>query len=156
MMAPQTIVVGLGNPVLRDDRVGLEIAREVARRTAGQADLRVTEACTGGLDLVETLAGYARAVLIDAIRTDRGEPGTVYRLTEEQAQGTHRCASVHEIDLTTGLRLARRIGLPVPREVMIFAVEVADTSTLGDDMTAAVAAAVPEVATQVVALVVGG
>ncbi len=61
----KTVVLGLGNPILTDDSVGLKVARAVQERVV-DPDVSVIEACTGGLevlDLLLELQTYIRQLL---------------------------------------------------------------------------------------------
>ena len=62
-----SIVIGLGNPVLSDDGVGPRVAAEL-KLLSEKDDILVKEANTGGLGLLDLLAGYDRAIIIDAIQ----------------------------------------------------------------------------------------
>ena len=75
----KTLVVGLGNPVLTDDGVGWHVLERVRERLAGRADIVFEPVCRGGLSLMETMVGYDRAVIVDAILTG-APPGTIMRL----------------------------------------------------------------------------
>jgi hydrogenase maturation protease len=61
--AERIVVVGLGNPVLTDDAVGLQVAEVLAERLAGTA-VDVIQASWGGMRFIDLLAGYDRAVIV--------------------------------------------------------------------------------------------
>ncbi len=70
---PETIVIGLGNPILGDDGVGWQLTRQVEARLAekGAASSRLVEfdyLSAGGLGLMERLVGYSRALPIELDR----------------------------------------------------------------------------------------
>jgi len=137
-------VVGLGNPLLRDDAVGLLAARALADRVAG-LPVEVRESSWGGIRFLDLLTGYRHAIIIDAIQWGHGPPGTVYRLSAAEAIPTVRATGYHDMSLGSALDFGRAIGLPLPDEVVFFAVEVADITTFDEQPTPAVAAAIPEV-----------
>jgi hydrogenase maturation protease len=139
-----TVVVGLGNPVLADDGVGIAVARALAPRLTGSG-IAVTESSWGGMRFLDLLAGFDRAVLVDAIQWRRGPVGTVYCLTPEEAIPTVRASGYHDISLGQALALGAKLDIPLPRSVVVFAVEVADATTVREGLSPAVAAAVPEV-----------
>lgn len=149
--SPRTLIIGLGNPLLRDDAVGLQVARRVRAALAGRDDAEVVEESCGGLRLMERMVGYDRAILIDAIRGDR-TPGTVLTLDPREVHTQHS-ASAHDVNLPTALALGRRTGarLPSDDQLRIIAIEVEDVETFGEEMTPAVEAAVPRAAAQVLA-----
>jgi hydrogenase maturation protease len=136
----KTLVLGLGNPVLGDDSVGLEVARRVRARLAGRQDVEVAEEEAGGLRLMEVMSGYDRAIVVDAAVTG-GVPGTVCRLGPDQVP-TQRTAVAHGIDLPRALELGRALGLPMPERVRVVAIEAERVLEFRTDRTPAVEAAI--------------
>ena len=77
----KTLLLGMGNPILCDDAVGIRLAGAVAERLGPRPGLDVVEECSvGGLNLLEVIAGYDRVVVLDSIMTGDGVPGTWYAL----------------------------------------------------------------------------
>jgi hydrogenase maturation protease len=146
----KTLVIGLGNPILTDDGVGVKVAYAVcdALASAAREDVTVTEAGVGGLHLMEMMVGYERVILVDAIQTPGGQPGAIRRLALDDiasAVPTQHSASTHDMNLPTALELGRRLGLTLPDTIEILAVEAEDVVTFGESCTPAVAAAIPVV-----------
>jgi hydrogenase maturation protease len=144
----RTLVIGLGNPILTDDGVGVKVALAVKDALAlnGSSDVTVVEASVGGLGLMEMMVGYERVILIDAIQTRDGQPGTIHRLTLDDiasALPTQHSASAHDMNLPTALEMGRRLGLALPERINIFAIEAEDVVTFNETCTPAVAAAIP-------------
>jgi hydrogenase maturation protease len=146
----RTLVLGLGNPLLGDDSVGLRVAEAVSRQVAGRPAVEVDVEYNGGLRLMERLAGYERAILVDAICTGHHPPGSVLRLGPEELDTCHS-ASAHDVSLGTALRLAAAMGLPMPGDLRILAVEAERILEFDACCTPAVAAAVPRAAAAVLA-----
>ncbi len=151
--APKVVVVGLGNPVLRDDAVGVLAALVLAERLAGTR-VEVRESSWGGIRFLDLLEGFERAIVIDAIEWRHGPPGTVYRLSPDRAIPTLRATGYHDISLGAALEFGRAMELPLPRHVVFFAVEASDTRTFDERPTPEVEAAVPEVVSRVEAQLV--
>jgi hydrogenase maturation protease len=137
----KTLVLGLGNPILSDDGAGPAVARELEGRLDPR-EVTIAEASLGGLNLLDLLVGYSRAIIIDAIKTESGRPGQIFRLDPTALATTRYTASVHDVDLATALELGKKIGLTLPREIVIFAIEVDETGTFSEALTPAVAAAI--------------
>jgi hydrogenase maturation protease len=144
----RTVIVGLGNPLLRDDGVGLRAAGLLAERLAG-SPVDVLQSSWGGMRFIDLLAGYDRAIVLDAIEWRRGPIGTVYRFTADQAIPTVRAMSYHDLSLGAALALGRALDIPLPAETVFFAVEAEETRTFGETLTPAVEAALPEVVRRV-------
>ena len=141
MARGRTLVLGLGNPVLRDDGVGLHVVDRLRERGVPPG-VHLEQAGTPGLGVLELIAGYRRLVIVDAI--DLGdEPGSIHELSAPdlaEMAPVHTC-SAHEADLPTALALGRQLGLPLPEEIFIVAVQVQDTHSFGEECTPPVAAA---------------
>jgi len=141
----KTLVLGLGNPILTDDGVGIHVVRALAGRL-NRPDLEVVEASLGGLRLLDTTVGYDRLILVDAIQAG-GQIGQVYRLAPRDLLSSLHSASSHDLSLPAALELGRRLGLAVPEDeaITILAVEVGDVLTFGEVCTPPVQAAIPRV-----------
>jgi hydrogenase maturation protease len=138
----KTIILGLGNPVRADDSVGLCVAQILARRL-NAPEITVTEASGSGLDILDQLVGYERAIIIDAIQTNGGQPGQIYRLEPGSFAATRHSANPHSVDFATALELGERLGLALPGEMVIFGIEVAEVNSFNEECTPKVAAAIP-------------
>jgi hydrogenase maturation protease len=139
----KTLVLGLGNPILCDDGVGCRIAAALQQKIH-DPDIDIREESIAGLDLLELLSGYGRAIIIDAIQTGKGKPGRVYRLGPEALAQTRHATTPHDVNLATALELGEKLKLKLPREIIIFAIEVEDVTTFSEECTSAVLKAVPK------------
>jgi hydrogenase maturation protease len=150
-------VLGLGNPVVADDRVGLAVAEEVRRllEQSPIANVEVLESTRGGFELIDLLSGFSDAVIIDCLTVPDPSPGRVRRLTLDNVSGSARLINAHEISIGEAFELARRMGTEMPQTVDIFAVEGGDTSTMSEELTPPVAAAVGPLAQQIHAMLTG-
>jgi len=142
----KTLVLGLGNPILTNDGVGIHAVRALAARCRLDG-VTFAEASVGGLRLLDTLAGYDRVVLVDAIQTPDGEPGTIHRLQPGDLHTSCHSGSTHDLSLAGALALGRSLGMALPTddEIVIVAVKVEDVWTFGETCTPRVAAAIPRV-----------
>lgn len=138
----KSVVLGLGNPVLSDDSVGLKVARKVREMVKWQ-DVEIIETTAAGLDFLEILTGYDKAILIDAIQTADGCPGQVTRLNLDSIAFTRHASSPHDVNLATALELGSKLQIDLPKDITIFAVEAGDVVTLGETCTEAVENAIP-------------
>ena len=143
----KTLILGLGNPILTDDGVGIYIARAVAQRCS-RVDVTFAEASVGGLRLLEVIAGYERVIIVDAIQTASGQPGDLYRLHPSDLHVSLHAGSTHDLSLVGALALGRGLDIPLPQDeaITILAVEVEEVSTFGETCTPRVQAAIPRVA----------
>jgi len=155
--AVKTLLLGMGNPILSDDAVGIRLAGALAERLGPRPDLDVIEECyVGGLNLIDVIAGYDRVVVFDSIMTADGVPGTWYAFDARALRETLNLRNVHDANFATALELGRTMGmhLPADDEIHVFAVEVAETATFSETMSDALEAAFPELAAEIGAEVV--
>lgn len=144
------LIIGLGNPILTDDAVGWRVAhalRETLRAKDNgslSTSVEIIEACLGGLSLAEMMVDYTRAIVIDAIMTRDGIPGTIYQLKLTDLPGTLNTASAHDTNLATALHTLRRFGAVVPADsaVDIIAVEAQEVMSFSETCTPAVEASI--------------
>jgi len=138
----KTLILGLGNPILSDDGVGNRVAQELENRLA-RPEVTVMETSMAGLSLLDFWAGYDKAIIIDAIQLADGEAGQIYRLAPNMFDATRHVASPHDVNFATALELGKRLGIDMPKEITIFAIQVADTSTFSEEFTPEVKEAIP-------------
>ena len=146
-----TLILGLGNDILTDDAVGLHVVRELRHRLADEPDIAVEETCEMGLALLDFFVGRRAVIIVDSIQTGRVASGTIHEVdTTQLKQLTGR--TPHFLGVGETLALGRHLGLPMPEHVKVFAIEVADPFTLGTEMTAAIAQAIPDVVKRLVTI----
>ncbi len=150
-----TVILGLGNSILSDDAVGILAAREAGKLLDGCPGIVTAENERGGMDVLDEIGPYERAVLVDGIKTGRKPPGTIFLLSAREFIPTRRLSGFHDLDLSTALELARRLGLPIPGEIFVLAVEIIDDVNFGDKCSPEVEAAISKVAAAAAAKALG-
>ena len=138
----QTRLIAFGNTLLRDDGVGIHVARAL-RASSALASLQVVESEVGGLALLELLEGCDRAVLVDAVQLPGRAAGELVPLALSDARASSRLAGVHEADLPAVLEIGARLGHGMPSQVVVFGIQGEDLTTFGERLTPAVEAALP-------------
>ena len=142
--AGKTLILGLGNTILTDDGVGIYVVREI-RRLGFHPQIDVEEAAAGGLELLDLLYGYERAILIDAVPLKATPPGGWIRLTPEDLGGGSAMAR-HQVAFTEALALGRHSGMDLPCSIVIYGVQPSDVTTFSESPTPEVAGAVAPLA----------
>lgn len=139
--AHSVLVLALGNDLLGDDAVGLIAARHLQAAFAN--DFHFVEASGGGLDLLDALEGYRRALLLDSIHTGLHEPGTILELSREDFQSV-AAGSPHYVGLPEALHLAEQLGMMTPHDLRILAMEVENPFDFRQGLSPSVARALPD------------
>jgi hydrogenase maturation protease len=150
----KTLVLGLGNPILSDDGVGIRVTHEVANQL-NSPQVTVAETSGAGLSLLDSIVGYDKVIIIDAIQTEKGQAGQIYRMGPEDFSLTKHFSSPHQINLATALELGKMLDLAMPQKITIFAVEAKDITSFSEKCTPEVEQAIPEVVKMVLEDLVG-
>ena len=139
----RTLILGLGNPILSDDAVGLRVAEALEPFVGREPRVVLERDYWGGLRLMEHMIDFDRAVIIDAICSD-SPAGTIHLLHPDGIR-TQRSASAHDVNLKTALELGRAAGayLPPDDRILLVAIEAEDVQTFSETLTPQVEAAVP-------------
>lgn len=128
------LVLGLGNDLLADDAIGLRVSRAIQARLSPGDPVTVRESAQMGFALLDDLAGFDEALLVDAIQTGQQAPGHVHVLDAESLR-TLPVVSPHFAGVGEMLTLGRCLDLFMPERVRVLAIEVADPYTFSTEMT---------------------
>ena len=115
----RTVVLGLGNPLMGDDGLGLAVLGRLRDEWDLPGSVELVDGGTWGMNLLPLIEDAPELVLVDAIRT--GAPaGTVVELDRERLPRylTHKL-SPHQVDLKEVLALAEFRGTLPSRTVAI-------------------------------------
>ena len=148
----RTLVLGMGNPILSDDAIGILLASTLKPQLEGIPGVDVVEeCCVGGLNLLDVLEGYDRLIALDSIKTIGGVPGTWYAFDATALRETMNLRNVHDANFATTLALGRHMGmhLPADRGCHVVAVEIADNMTFSEELTPELQAALPRIVADV-------
>ena len=125
-MKKNTILIhGIGNEILTDDGIGPKLVRRLEGDLSGRG-IDFETAFVGGLEVLEYIQGYSKVIFIDAIRTKNGIPGTVYNLLPEHFNTTIHLSSVHDVSFLTALGVGNKLGMVIPDDIHIIAVEIVE------------------------------
>ena len=123
----ETIVIGLGNPLMADEGIGSVLADELARlAAAGEIPTETVDYLDGGcggMYLLHSMADRKKVILIDCALMGT-EPGTLVRFTPDDVRTLKNMVhlSLHEVDILQVIQMAKEIG-QCPDEIVIFGIE---------------------------------
>ena len=139
----KTIILGVGNQILGDDGVGVHIANELKKQIQ-DPNITVDEAVTGGMNLLELLLGYDKAIIIDAVKSENGENGEVKRIPLSNFSTMHSC-NPHDVSLIEAIEVAKKMGEGrIPKEIIVIGIMMKEIPCeFGEKLSNKIAAAVP-------------
>ena len=122
-MEKPVVVLGLGNPLMADEGIGVYLVERVMESAAEYPAVDFVDAGTGGLSILHHIEGRRKAVVIDCAFMDE-PPGAIRRFTPEEVRSTKVLAhqSLHEADLMRIIAMARQLG-QAPDEIVIFGIQ---------------------------------
>jgi hydrogenase maturation protease len=142
------LILGMGNDILTDDGIGIKITK-VLEKKFPFPNIIYDTLSLGGLEIIEYIKDFKMVVLIDAIKTLDGIPGTVYQFKPEDFKETSHLSNIHDISFLTSLKLAKELNIPTPEKVHIIAIEIVEDMVFSNDFTPQVQARYPEILEEV-------
>jgi hydrogenase maturation protease len=128
----KVLVLGMGNPILSDDGVGIVVANALEGKVDG---LDVATSAMIGLDLLDAVTGYDKVYLIDAMCTRDGMVGEVKKISKEGGAGTMHLFTSHGIHFFELMELGKRCGLNMPEIGGVYGIEIGDSVCFGSSLT---------------------
>jgi hydrogenase maturation protease len=143
-MSNKTLILGLGNSILSDDRIGLDVARLIHKELK-LVDCDLVESQLVGTNILDFVCGYKRLIVIDAIKTENGKDGDVYQLSLDDMPKQKRSDSPHNVGLYWTIKMGMKLGMDVPDDIRIYAIEVNDPFSFGEELTDTMKKCLPKI-----------
>ena len=133
-MKKPTIVLGLGNPLMSDEGIGIFLINKLAELSDKFPEVDFFDAGTGGITLLHLFEGRERAIIVDCAYMDE-KPGQIRRFTPDQVKSVKQLAhqSLHEQDIMKVIEMAKLMD-QCPKEIVIFGIQP-KTVSLGQDLS---------------------
>jgi hydrogenase maturation protease len=140
----KTIILGVGNLILGDDGVGVHVVNKIKKHIQ-DPNITVDEAITGGMNLLDLILGYDKAVIIDAVKSEKYKEGTVKRIQLNDFNTMHSC-NPHDVSLIEAIKMAKKLGeTKIPSEIVIIGIILNEIPCeFGEKLSKDIAAAVPK------------
>jgi len=122
-MKKEIIVLGLGNPLMSDEGIGVYIINELLKQKDNFPLVDFIDAGSAGLSVMHMLADRKKAVFIDCAYMET-LPGTIKRFTPDDVKSVKSLLhhSLHEADLLKIIDCAKQLN-QCPDDVVIFGIE---------------------------------
>ena len=141
-MLIRNLVLCLGNEVLRDDGFGCVVARRLSEELELSDDVEVIFAARAGFALLDLLANREQVLIVDSIRTGKAPPGTLHYFAAGKMAPANHLINSHQMSLPTALEFGKKLGVSMPLQIDVLAVEAEDVETLSEELSPPVAEAV--------------
>lgn len=122
-MKNETVVLGLGNPLMADEGIGNELVELLKSTSESISGVDFLDAGTGGMSLLYHFENRKKAIIIDCAFMEE-EPGTIKRFTPEEVKTVKKLAhlSLHEVDILKVIELAKQLD-QCPDEIVFYAIQ---------------------------------
>ena len=133
-------IIGLGNPIMADDGVGIIALDKIREKINNSDSIELIDAGTCGLQLINYIDSRENVILIDAFDAD-AVAGTIFRsILVEHGQissarnedelsahyeDTGNKVSLHQTEVLSVLELAFMLG-KLPRNLVLYGIQVKD------------------------------
>lgn len=143
------LVLGIGNLLLRDEGVGIQVVNELITRYQFSENVDLVDGGTLGSRLIGVMSDCEVLIVVDAVKNG-GPPGTLYRLEgEDLSLNSPTKHSLHEASFLETLLQCRFLGYEF--KTVIIGIEPEDISPWSDELTPPVQSRVPELVRAVLA-----
>jgi hydrogenase maturation protease len=147
MMKGKCLVCGIGNPMLKDDRAGIEVAERIAASSLAVD----TEIIYGvGFEVTDKVLGYNDVTIIDACKMGH-RPGTIVEASVEDIFTDHLLATSHAVTLGSTLKVGYEIfAEEMPPTLNILLIEAEDYFEFTRECSPPVKQAIDEVVARLI------
>lgn len=145
------LILGMGNPILSDDGVGLLVA-EMMRDSIRGADVAFSSMI--GLDLFDLILGYHTIFIIDAMTTKGAEVGGLKKIYEHDRCGTLHLFSSHGMNIFELMELGSRCGFEMPHLKVVYGIEIGSEIAFGRSLSTALNEKLPAIIEEITADVI--
>lgn len=140
----KTLILGIGNALLRDEGAGVHAIRMLDGHVAGRDDIELMDGGTLSFTLAGAIEDADQLIVIDAAQLN-AEPGTMQVFEGDEMDafvGGNRKRSVHEVSLVDLLMIAR-LADHLPLKRALIGIQPHDIDW-GEQPSPPVAAAIPQ------------
>lgn len=156
-MLKRILVLGLGNPILCDDTIGLVIIDKAEEKLKKYSKTVIFKKnATGSFDLLHEINHFDCLIIIDSLDSANHQPGTIHRCTLDNFSNLTSFYTVnwHSINLPTLLKIGELYGFDLPEEIIFFGIEGLDFTSFSEEPTPALKLAVDPVVKEIEAKII--
>ncbi|MHB1688865.1 MAG: hydrogenase maturation protease [Ignavibacteriaceae bacterium] len=136
------LILGMGNLLLGDDGAGIVAVEKLKEEFCEQEEIKFESTSWGGFRIIDLLKGFNTAIIIDAFKTGSNPPGFIYIMNQNNFSGSARMVSFHDINFATAIEFARKLGLKMPDNIIVYGIEAKEIDTFSETLSPEVEEAV--------------
>ena len=146
-----TLVLGLGNPIMTDDRIGIHVTRMLQARLPERSDIVFKELSVSGLRLVEEILGFDHVIIVDSHSGKDTEAGRIRKFTPVDFTDTMHPGAPHGMNFATAIEFYRNLEPDrIPKSIEIYTIDINSEFNFGEQLSPEVEKAGEELVTLLV------
>jgi hydrogenase maturation protease len=149
------LVLGLGNELYGDDGAGIQVVRKLKQELEPQKktlpwleNVNFEESSVSGIALLDVIADYDILIIVDTIKKSNPLTGKIHVLKDKDLRHVPG-PSPHYVSVPQTLEIGKNLGLKVPSQIKIIAVEAKNLYNLGEGLTEEMKKAIPVIVKKV-------
>lgn len=128
------IVLGIGNPYLKDDRIGIKIVEDLEKFFINGENITFEVFYSSGIELLDCILDYDCAIFIDSIISEN--IGKINYLGLEDMLSLPETTSPHSTNFSTMVKLGMKVSPDrMPKEILFCAIGIRDPFTFSDNFS---------------------
>ncbi|NOX90752.1 MAG: hydrogenase maturation protease [Calditrichaeota bacterium] len=131
----KTLILGLGNPVLGDDSIGIRLVSDLENRFRKNKNITCKTSSQSGLYLLDLLINYDRVIFIDSVIDAKFPVGHIQLLPVHQEALQIRGCSPHYIGIQSVLAIGRKMNLNMPRRLFVIGIVIHDGMHISEHLS---------------------
>jgi hydrogenase maturation protease len=149
----EAIVVGIGSPMLKDNRLGIEVVEAL---NLHHPEVETAILYDNGNDVLDIIIGYEKAIIVDACQVGM-RPGTILEIPREKLFDHENLGGAQAAELGSTLKNGQSLFPELmPKDLKLYLVEVEDISTFSTKCTPVVCHAINDVVERIQETTIGG
>ena len=124
-------VLGFGNPVRRDDAVGVYVVNQLKKQIGEVEGVSIFDMGTSGFETLFKLKGHQKIILVDAVVNSNQPAGSLFKVPAEevmQAPQEDPMVFLHGMKWDQALSYARKILQDeYPDDIQVYLIAIDDT-----------------------------
>ena len=122
-MKKDTVVLGLGNPLLSDEGIGCFLIEQFLKKSHNYPDVDFIDAGTGGMAVLHLIENRKKAFIIDCAYMQT-QPGTIKKFSPNEIKSVKKLKhfSLHEADIIKVIEISKQLN-SCPDVLIFFGIE---------------------------------
>ena len=130
-MKIKSAILGFGNPVRSDDGIGIYVIDKLKEQLGDQDHISLLDMGTSAFEVLFTLKGHQKIILVDAVVNSGQAVGTLFKLPAEtiaRAPEDDPMVFLHGLKWDQALSYARKIlGQEYPEDIQVYLIAIENT-----------------------------